>query len=158
MLSLSRQSRRGLLRVGAGRRVNGVGDGSGVDGEGVGDVVTVADGPRVGAMVDVGAASVGVGVGGTGVVAGGVVNAALRAGPAVGVSVGGTGVGVGVTVVVGDGLARVMMRGVGPGVGVSCLGAIIYSSPTMATIATTANMPKPTIHFKTPVGAAMPVG
>lgn len=61
----------GSIRAGAGRRINGVGvgDGTAVVGEGVGDIVTMADGPGVGAMVDVGGTSVvGVEVGlGTGV-------------------------------------------------------------------------------------------
>ena len=106
-------------------------------------------------MVDVGATSVSVGrgVGGTGVAVG---DAGGGVGD-IGLGVGDTGVNVGDIAAVAGGVVGVMM-GLGPEVGVSCLGAIIYLSPTMTAIATTANMPKPTIHFKTPGGAAMPVG
>jgi len=59
----------GSIRAGAGRRINGVGEGTAVVREGVANIVTMADGPGVGAIVDVGGTSVvGVEVGlGTGV-------------------------------------------------------------------------------------------
>jgi len=145
----------------------------------MGDLVTVLVG--VGAVVGFGVAvSMGVGVGitiptvevgcgvgdgvdvgGAGVVRAGLTGAALRVGLAVGVSVGGTGVSVGGTgvgvegigVAVG-GLVGIMVRGVGLGTG----GQMIPFSAIKATVATTANMPEPTIHFKTPAGPAMSVG